>query len=187
LQVAGCAFRENPNHQFSTLNAQPKIAGFVFVATDLKRVAGRGTGDEKMGGRGSCRAKTTASSERRIANSERQMATGEWRIANGEQRVASSFVWQCSCIAENFGLTTALSTSHSDWAHREVRPPKRRINSALRKIRHLAKASGMDRKILKGSHPALRTFMHTCTHARLHAYTPARGIVVDDEKLERRL
>jgi len=63
----------------------------------------------------------------------------------------------------------------------------RRINSALRKIRHLAKASGMDRKILKGSHPALRTFMHTCTHARLHAYTPARGIVVDDEKLERRL
>jgi hypothetical protein len=63
----------------------------------------------------------------------------------------------------------------------------RRINSALRKIRHLAKASGMDRKILKGSHPALRTFMHPYTHARLHAYTPARGIVVDDEKLERRL
>jgi hypothetical protein len=48
----------------------------------------------------------------------------EWRIANGEQRVASSFVWQCSCIAENFGLTTALRTSHPNWAHQKVRPPK---------------------------------------------------------------
>jgi len=48
----------------------------------------------------------------------------DWRIANGEQRVASSFVWQCSCIAENFGLTTALRTSHPNWAHQKVRPPK---------------------------------------------------------------
>ena len=29
-------------------------------------------------------------------------------MANGEQRVASSFVWQCSFIAENFGLATRI-------------------------------------------------------------------------------
>jgi hypothetical protein len=50
-------------------------------------------------------------------------------------------------------------------------PYQRRMNSALRKIRHqpLAKASGMDRKILKGSHSA-----PLCTLALTHAYTPAR-------------
>jgi hypothetical protein len=66
------------------------------------------------------------------------------------------------------------------------------MNSALRKNRHLAKASGMDRKILKGLHPALSTLhfyapLHSCTLTRLHAYTLARRIVVDDAEPERRL
>jgi hypothetical protein len=86
----------------------------------------------------------------RVANSEWRVANSEWffwrarllpcrknsvvlehdppvkakTAANGEQRVASSFVWQCPCIAENFGLTTALRTSHPNWAHQKVRPPK---------------------------------------------------------------
>ena len=110
------------------------------------------SGGQKVGGRNSCRAKFSA-------NREVGKSAGRETAANSEQRVASSFVWQCSFIAENFGLTTALSTSHSDWAHREVRPPKRRMNSALRKICQipcplsrapcpsLAKASGMRRKI----------------------------------------
>jgi len=109
---------------------------------------------------------------RQIVKSANRQVGKQQRIATGEQRVASSFVWQCSCIAENFGLTTALSTSHSDWAHREVRPPKRRKNSALREICQipcplsrapcpsLAEASGI-----------------------MHAYTPARRIVIDDENL----
>jgi hypothetical protein len=54
------------------------------MSADLERDEGLGTRDGKMGGRGSCRAKTTASSEWRIANSEQQIATGE-TAANGEQ------------------------------------------------------------------------------------------------------
>jgi len=56
-----------------------------------------------------------------------------------------------------------------------VRPLRRRMNSALRKFRHqpLAKASGMDRKIVRGSvlqlflHPAFSTPHRLCVS--LHA------------------
>jgi hypothetical protein len=64
-------------------------------------------------------------------------------------------------------------------AHQEMRPSEFSPNEfGAHKIRHqpLAKASAMDRKILKGYtfHSALRTFMHSCTHACLHACTPTR-------------
>jgi hypothetical protein len=50
----------------------------------------------------------------------------------------------------------------------------------------------MRRKILKGLHPALSTPhlyapLHSCTLTRLHAYTLARGIAVDDAEIERQL
>ncbi|MCC6037648.1 MAG: hypothetical protein LM632_05515 [Armatimonadetes bacterium] len=55
-----------------------------------------------MGERGSCRAKTAASSEWRIANSERQIATGE--TANGDWRIATgSFLeGSASALPPNF-------------------------------------------------------------------------------------
>jgi len=107
-------------------------------------------------------------------------------------------MWQCSCIAENFGLTTALSTSHSDWAHREVRPTKRRKNSALKKsvkshvpcpmplVPHWLKPVAWGEKSEnRTQHHALRTVsMHAYTPARLHPCTQDRSWW---RKLERRL
>jgi len=53
-----------------------------LMSTDLERDEGRGTRDgSKMGGRGSCRAKSNG--EWRMVNSERQIANGEQRLANG--------------------------------------------------------------------------------------------------------
>jgi len=62
------------------------FSGLRFVATDFSRWGKEWEGE--------------------IPAEPKTAASSEWRIANGEQRVASSFVWQCSCIAENFGLTT---------------------------------------------------------------------------------
>jgi len=107
-------------------------------------------------------------------------------MANSEQRVASSFVWQCSCTAENFGLTTR--TQHialklgspggsPSQTPKEFGAQKNLSNPmSLVPCPSLAKASGMGRKIAKGLHPTLSTphhlcsLMHACTPARLHAY-----------------
>ena len=72
------------------------------------------------------------------------------------------------------------------WAHLEVCPPKRRINSALKKICQipcplsrapcpsLAKASGMRRKNLNTALSTTHSAPFLCTLALVHAYTPAR-------------
>ncbi len=62
--------------------SQPALAGFVFVATDLKRGAGRGT--RKMGGRGSCRAETY----RQIVKSANRQVGKRQRVANSEWQMA---------------------------------------------------------------------------------------------------
>jgi hypothetical protein len=88
------------------------FSGLRFVATDFSRWGKEWEGE----------APAEPSCRQVVRSANRQVGKERQRIANGEQRVASSFAWQCSCIAENFGLTTALSTSHSDWAHWKVRP-----------------------------------------------------------------
>jgi hypothetical protein len=114
-----------------------------------------GRGTEKVGRRGSCRAETTESSQWR-------MAIGKW------------FFWR-AVLLHCRKILGALGDAPSRIL--------RRMNSALRKIRHqpLAGDSGMGRKIVKGSllhllHPALSTLhlytpLHLCTLARLHTYT----------------
>jgi hypothetical protein len=117
------------------------------------------------------------------------MATGDWRMEK-RQRMASS-EWRivlegsAPALPKNFSAHRKTRPPVTEsWAHREVRPPKRRINSALREICQipcplsrapcpsLSKASGMGRKIVKGCtpHSALRTIsVHSYTLTRLHA------------------
>jgi hypothetical protein len=85
-------------------------------------------------------------------------ASSEWRLADGE--TANFLEGSAPALPKILGAS-------GDAPSRNFC----RMNSALRKIRHqpLAKASGMDRKILKGSHSA-----PLCTLALTHAYTPAR-------------
>ena len=76
------------------------------------RGVGRGTGE--LGGRGSCRAETAASSEWRVANSG-TAANGEWRVADSEWRMANGFFLEGSAPAlpKNFGTSGDVPSNFS--------------------------------------------------------------------------
>jgi hypothetical protein len=66
--------------------SQPALAGFVFLDTDLK--TRRRTRDEKVGGRGSCRAKLSANRQVGKSASRETAANSDWRMLK-QQRVAN--------------------------------------------------------------------------------------------------
>jgi hypothetical protein len=71
-------------------------------------------------------------------NSEWRLAISDWCMIFLEG--------SASALPKNFSAHRKMRLPVTEsWAHREVRPPKRRMNSALIKFRHqpLAKASGM--------------------------------------------
>ena len=120
---------------------------------------------------------------RLLPSTKRQrMVTGDWRP------VRLPFFWRlalphCRKISalNNRTLHSALRTEHRTshpalkfWL--TVRPPKRRINSALRKNRHqpLAKASGKDKGLDNAPKQIMAKALTFCTLALMHACTQNR-------------